>query len=518
MHRLFLPLVFILIACLAWASYREFTQPSPAFERYKEMYNSLYNEAYDQAATQPEQAILYARFAADLAEFAQDSVQQGEAHHLAAYFAEKQGFYGMAIRQYQRAYLAHPQTLQKAVMLKNMAYCYQNAGNPLKAKPIVAKAVENFSRLDDQENLSQALQLAGNNYRRLENYQAAHAHFRRAIALHKDTVPKHQRRLASLYSDFARLKEQVTQPDSAIYYQRLALELPHAKPSPNLLCMRVTRLAWYYLRAQQLAPARQTIERALQIKPTTLLYQVMLEATRSLLLFVERRPRQGRQVMERCDSLLAELRTPAPNLAQQKFVHKLAYEINRSGKRVLSRLAFYGDSARYVPHRDWFAQRYGYEKALYDKVMFNIALKDSLVIAKAPPQTQLNIIQRIGLGWWLALVGALALGGGGVYYLRSRAQRAHVQSIEAQISFIEAIKRSPIKGYEDLKPAEMDMLQRVQVGLKRALKPDEIKMLVMVARGYTYKQVSVNTGVKEDTIKSRMRRIKKACGDDFLQG
>jgi DNA-binding CsgD family transcriptional regulator len=185
---------------------------------------------------------------------------------------------------------------------------------------------------------------------------------------------------------------------------------------------------------------------------------------------------------------------------------------------VLSRLAFYGDSARYVPHRDWFAQRYGYEKALYDKVMFNIALKDSLVIAKAPPQTQLNIIQRIGLGWWLALVGALALGGGGVYYLRSRAQRAHVQSIEAQISFIEAIKRSPIKGYEDLKPAEMDMLQRVQVGLKRALKPDEIKMLVMVARGYTYKQVSVNTGVKEDTIKSRMRRIKKACGDDFLQG
>jgi hypothetical protein len=234
----------------------------------------------------------------------------------------------------------------------------------------------------------------------------------------------------------------------------------------------------------------------------------MLQATQGFLLFVERKETQALEAISRSDTLLNRLSQRSKSLIQQKFAYKLSYEINQSGYKLLKRLCFYSEQrARFAPHKKWFAQRLENDRLLYTQTRVNVALKDSLEIARATPKV--HVVNKLSPWWWALMAATLAIGGLVVYMARAKKIKAETEQVQAHTDFIETIKASPIKGFDELGKAEINMLTEAEYRLKRKLKLEEIQMLIMVSRDYKYSEISVNLGIKESAARVRMQRFRE---------
>jgi len=148
------------------------------------------------------------------------------------------------------------------------------------------------------------------------------------------------------------------------------------------------------------------------------------------------------------------------------------------------------------------------EKALYEGLRVSVALKDSLVIARSAPKTQ--VVRPIN-PWWGALMVAVVMAGGWLLYLRRE------KTLKAHTDYVKAIKASPIKGFDEPKPQEIEVLQEVETRVGQRLKIDEIKILLMIARGYTYNQIALATYIPNGTIKTIVKRLKDQCKVDNIR-
>ncbi|EAY24544.1 tetratricopeptide repeat domain protein [Microscilla marina] len=504
-----------LALCLAFAQ-ATYAQTTPS-KKTKSPFDSLYAKAYQVGNAQPDSAIHYASQATRAS---QKPEEQANAHNLLAFYALNQGYYALAIKHYQKAYDLYKQPSQKAVMLKNIAFCYKNAGNYEKATSIAKKTVQNFTTLQDTTNLIEAFNLLANCYTVQDNFGNTSETFKKAIQL---TQGKHKAKLANIYDDLARLKENQTQYDSAIHYQRLALER-FAEPNAARKCTRLVRLSWYYMLNQNARQARQHLNQALALKQTSPVSHIMLQATHGLLLFVERQEPEARQAIGRSDTLLKHLRQRSSHPIQQKFARKLAYEINQSGYQLLKHLCFYSEQrARFAPHKQWFAERLQYSQQLYEEIQLRVHARDSLVIARTQPKTQVRVVRQISPWWWVVIAATIAIGGLWLYKARAQTIKARIQEVQAetervqaqaeqvqaQADFVEAMKASPIEGLGDIKPQETHLLQEAAHRLQRPLEPDEVKLLVLVVRGCAYKRIAEELKISEGATKMRAQRLKE---------
>lgn len=499
-----------IFAGLAWALALNIAQAQPA-PGSQARYDSLYAKAYHIGKHHPDSAIHYARLAL---EATTQSTPKGNAHNLFAFYAQRQGYYGAAIQHYRSAYDLYTTPAQKASALKKIAFCYINADNYRQAIPIARKAVQNFSNLGATTRLVEALNLLANCYNDQGNFGDADSTFKKAIALaHAHAKSK----LPNIYGDLARLKEKQQQYDSAAHYQRRALE---RFPNPDLRkkCIRLARLGWYYILSEDSKQARRCIDAARRLKQYEGESSIVLQAVHGFLLFVERKETQARQAIRRSDSLLKRLRAHSAHPLQQKYTRKLAYEINASGYKILRRLSFYSSQrARFAPHQQWFADRMRHEKQLLDQIKVNVQLKDSLIIERTQPKTELKIINKVSLWWWVIIVAALVIGVIWVYKARTQKLRAEAQRVQARTDLVKAIETSPIKGFENLSDYETQIIHKAEDRLRRKATADEIKLLVWVARKYTYNQIAVNLGIREDTVKTRIKRLRQRCGVDNIR-
>ncbi|WP_299465539.1 sigma factor-like helix-turn-helix DNA-binding protein [uncultured Microscilla sp.] len=490
----------------AWASAQTTNHPQP-----KSLYDRLYAQAYRAGNTQPDSAIYYARQAATATKKPAD---QAKAHWLIGFYARKQGYYGLAIQHYQYAYNLYKQPIQKATMLKNIAFCHKNVGNYQAAIPIVRQAVQRFAKLKEVNYHIEALNLLANCHNAETNFGNAQLTYIQAVEMAK----KHSKpqKLASIYTDFANFKENQHQYDSAVHYQRLALE-GFNEPNAIRKCTRLVRLSWYCILNKNAGQARYYLDEAFRVEQNGAECNVLLYAIQGFLLFVERQEAEARQAIERSDSLLKHLRQSSSHPIQQKFARKLACEINQSGYKILQSLCFYSNERpRFAPHKQWFAQRLQYSQQLYNEIHLRVALRDSLVIARATPRV--NIVRQITPWWWLVMVAAIAIGGLWLYQARTQKIRAETRRVQAQVNFVETIKASPVQGMGDLSKAEVGMLAKIEHHQKAKLTADEVRMFVMVVRGgYTYKAISLRTNFTEGNIKTKVRRAKKACGVSNLK-
>ena len=553
-------------------------------------YDSLYAKAYHAGNHQPNSAIHYAQQAIKLT---QDSTKQAQAHKLIAFYSSRLGYYAMAVQHYQKAYDLYIKPAQKATMLDNIALCYQNIGNYEQALTLMKKAVKRYEKLQDSVKLCRILHILANCYRSQQEYKSAQQAFSRAIHI---AQANNKTRLVSIYSDLARLKEQQTQYDSAVYYQRFALE-QFAETNAIKKCTRLARLSWYYILAEKPRLARQCMGKAQSIKQNGIESTAILHAINGFLLFVEHKEAQAKQAIGRSDSLLKHLREQSTSPVQQKFARKLAYEINQSGYKLLRHVWFYSENkARFAPLKQWFADRLAYEKERYGEIKIRVALKDSLQIERAKPKNQTNIIHQISLWQWIVLAATIAIGIGWVYNRRTKKLQAHNEKAkahkgklqaykdkaeaeakklqaykdkteaevkklqaykdktEAEVKklqaykdkaeaeakklqaykdkaeaeakklqaetelaaahkeFVQAIRFSLLRGFEDVSDAEIEILIKVEKLLGK--RPDTInmKILLLISRGHTYVEAAVKLKLNEGAVKTRVQRLKEACG------
>lgn len=471
-------------------------------------YDSLYAKAYSLGNTQPDSAIHYARQASRAT---QKTEEQAKAHWLIGFYARKQGYYGLAIQHYRKAYALYAAPKQKAMVLKNIALCYKNVGNHQEAIPIVFKAVQNFKALNDTSNLSRALQLLADCYRIQRSYYAADTCFRQALDI--CIKQKNKARVASIYDDLAFFKKQEMRHDSAAYYQRLALAT-FQEPNTTKQMMRLSRLAWYYMRSTRPDSAQHYLRQAQAIKtrnPKALIY---LYATEGFMQFVAHHDSTARRTYQRCDSLLQLLSESSPSPAQQKFVAKLNYEIYHSGYQALGMLWSETERQKYSHVRAWFKEKMLPQKMLYDEISLRVVLTDSLVIERAKPK--IEVITKIAPWWWALMAGVLAVGGLLLYWARTQEAKARekeaqakTEQMQAQTDFVEIIKASDVEGFDRIKPQEANLLQEAAQRLRRKLKPNETKLLVMSVRNYTYKQIGEALDISKDAAKMRAQRLKE---------
>ena len=465
-------------------------------------YASLYKFAYSVGNQKPDTAILYAQKAIHKA---QNKTQKANAHHLLAFYAQKQGYYGLAVIHYKKALQFYNKPLRRNTLLNNMAACYKNAGNIQEAIKIGRKVSKHFAQQTDSVKFSYSINLLANCYRDLHAYHQSDSLFRLSLVLTKKFIPKN---LSNVYHDYARLQEKLNAHQTGIQLLRRSIALSdNAKPLSKKI--RFIQLASLYLQAKKLDSAQHFIHKAQSIPETSQKTLIFLLATEGLLHFVNREEAKARKNYQICDSLLKKLRTHSSLLIQKKFARKTAYEVYQQAYELLNNLWFYsGNKAQFAEPKDWFKQRMEHEKELYESIKISVALKDSLVIARTTPKTQ--VVRRLNPWWWALMAAVLVAGGWLLYRRRERTLRAHTD-------FVQAIKASPIKGFDNPKPQEIAMLTEIESRIKRQLKLKEIKILLMIARQSSYNQIHLATGIAIGTIKSIVKRLKDLCGVENIR-
>ena len=132
-----------------------------------ETYNHLYKFAFHKGNQQPDLAISYAQKAIKKAH---NSTEKANAHYLVAFYAQYQGYYGLAIIHYNKALELYSTSLNKTTILNNMATCYKNAGKPWQAIKIGEKVFKHFAHKKDSVKLSFTINLLANCHRDVASY------------------------------------------------------------------------------------------------------------------------------------------------------------------------------------------------------------------------------------------------------------------------------------------------------------------------------------------------------------
>ena len=165
----------------------------------------------------------------------------------------------------------------------------------------------------------------------------------------------------------------------------------------------------------------------------------------------------------------------------------------------------------------WYKEQGDSQKEMFDKTKAQIVLQDSLVVVSTKSTTIVKVteVRKISM-YWLLILGV-------VFTICARAiYRWRTKTIHAHADFVKTIKRSPIKGFEDMTSQEIQILIKIEKLLPKKLLPknlnsDDVKILLMIARGFRYKDISPKTGLKEGAIKTRVKRIKDLCGLDNIR-
>lgn len=458
-------------------------------------YKSLYAKAYNLGTTNPDSAIYYAQQALLLA---QNNQERAKTHWLKAYYSHQTGYYRLAIQHYQKAYDLYQGKKQKAAMLNNIAYCYKNIGDHQTAIPIATKATQNFTNLQDTTKLISSLNLLGNCYGVMHNYGDADSTLKFAARLAKKIQSGE---ILKIYSDLARLKAKELEYSLAVHYQKLSLKV---YPEQNLsrTCLRFIKLSRYYLPLEKPDSAQYYLNKALAIDQQSLEVKVYLQATKGLLHFINREEAEGKAAYRLCDTVLKQLREHSPHLIQQKYARKTALEVYQSAYDVVSKLWMYGDRAQFAPLKAWFKKRMDTERDRYQDIQVSVALKDSLVIERTTPKTQ--VVSQVN-PWWLALVMTILVVGGWLLYQRRE------RSLRAYQDFVKAVQMSPIKGFDHPREKEIAMLMEIETRLGRKLRLKEIKILLKIGRGDSYNKIFVDLGIPVGTIKSIVNNLKEKC-------
>ena len=202
----------ILLFCFAITSLSYAQKDSTKFDK-------LYQKGKTLRDTYPDSAIHYAQLAIKTI---RKPNKQAKAHWLIGFCSRKQGYYSMAIQHYKQAYNLYKKPLKKASVLENIAWCYENAGNYKAAIPIATKAIKRYQQLQDSARLARALHLLANCQRHQKTFSQADISYRQALQIAQQQ--NNTKKLASIYSNFSQLKEATHEPDSAIYYQRYAID------------------------------------------------------------------------------------------------------------------------------------------------------------------------------------------------------------------------------------------------------------------------------------------------------
>ena len=466
-------------------------------------FTQLYTKAYKIAATYPDSAIHYARLALQSTSKPQE---QATAHDLWGFYAVRQGYYSMALEHYQQAYNLYSKPLKKSMMLDNLAVCYKNIGNVKMAIPIFDKAVLKFSQIEDSVRIAESLYFLSDCYLAVHNLQAADSTLRLAIKIGERL--QHSK-LGVFYNSYAYYQEKMNRFDSAVYYQKRAIQRDVGKDlaKKSILFSDLARL---YLQSDQKDLARKTLKKAETLannQPKALLHCLLVKG---MLLFLDKKDEAAYQSYVLCDSILKQLRQEAGDLVQQQYTRKKSHEMHKTGYEFFMRVFSDSDRPRIVSIRQWYQDRMYYEKALFDNIKFSVALKDSLAIERARTQPKVQVNRVISPWWWVAL--AIVVLGGAVLVYDYRAK-----ALEAHTNFVEAVEINPIKGFDKITKQEVKRLERIETLTRRKLKTDDIKILVMIGRGYNYNQIALASDLKVGTIKTRVKRLKDKCEVDNIR-
>lgn len=479
-------------ACLALACSFAHAQSPQTTQQYK----ALYARAYKLSADYPDSTIHYAHQAAQLEGIT--PAQRAKAYWLAGYYSRIQGYYGFALQHYQKAYELHPKPISKAQILVNMAVCYRNSGNYNKAIPIAERAVERFRQLADSSLYAHALQILGNCYTLQLNLGAADTCFKAAVKLANKPT-----QLASIYTDYACVKANLKQYPQAIAMQRQALK-DYPQPNPNKTSLRLIHLAEFYLRGfARPDSALHFIERARALQPKSYFVRYFVEAMQGVYHLSQQQDSLATARFARADSVLEHMAAHSDVPVQKKFARKLGVDAYELAQDVLHHLYTYGGKKPYYKQKlVWARQRLQAERLRFTDIKLSVTLQDSLVIERAKPKT--HMITRLTPWGWALLLGALGLLVGIVYTYR-------IRQLQAGARFLEALKHSPIKGFDQVSLAEVNSIEEIQDRMRKQLKPETIKILLLIGRGYNYNQISQKVGLTVGNIKSRVKRVKDEC-------
>ncbi|OJJ21310.1 hypothetical protein BKI52_12160 [marine bacterium AO1-C] len=478
---------FIILSIYLSISWCGFGQP--------ETYANLYKLAFNEGDHRPDLAILHAQKAVKRA---QSNTEKANAHYLVAFYAQHQGYYGLAIIHYTKALQFYRASKKKTAILNNIATCYKNAGKTQEAIKIGRQVSKRFAQQQDTTRFTYTINLLANCYRDLANYNQSDSLFRFSLQLTQRFIPAN---LPNVYQDYARLQEKLGDYTTGIHYLKQAIELSTLK-KPIQRKIRLTQLARMYLQAKKTDSARYFLDQAVAIPQKSPKSAIFLLATEGLFHFINRKESKALQNYQQCDSLLKQLREHSSHLVQKKYARKTAYEVYQQAYELLNNLWFFGDRERFVEPKNWFKQRMDQEKELYEGIKVSVALKDSLVIARSAPKTK--VVRQFNPWWWALMIMAVVAGGWLLYRRREKTLKAHTD-------YVKAIKASPIKGFDHPKPQEIEILQRIETRLGQKLKIDEIKILLMIGRGYTYNQITLATSIANGTIKTIVKRLKDQC-------
>ncbi|HAS41284.1 MAG TPA: hypothetical protein DCS93_12435 [Microscillaceae bacterium] len=484
---------FIILGVLLSISWNSFSQT--------QTYAHLYKLAFHESDHRPDLAISYAQKA--LKE-ARNRSEKANAHYLVAFYAQYQGYYGLAIIHYNQAFRLYTTSQKKTTILNNMATCYKQAGKTREAIKIGRQVSKRFAQQQDTVKFSYTINLLANCYRDLANYNQSDSLFRFSMQLTKRFVTPN---LPNVYQDYACLQERLGNYSNGIRFLKQAIALSDTS-KPIQKKIRLTQLARMYLHAKKLDSAGYFLDQAISIPQRSLKSTILLSATEGLFHFINRNEQRALKSYHQCDSLLSQLHEHTSHLVQKKYARKTAYEVYQQAYKLLNNLWFFGNKERFEQPKNWFKQRMNQEKALYEGIQVSVALKDSLVIARSAPKTQ--VVRQINPWWWALMVAVVVAGGWLLYRRREKA-------LQAQTDYVKAIKTSPIKGFDEPKPQEIAVLQQVETRVGQRLKIDEIKILLMIGRGYTYNQITLATYIPNGTIKTIVKRLKDQCGVENIR-
>jgi hypothetical protein len=446
-------------------------------------FTETYKKARAFTTSQPDSAMLWAYKSWLLT---QNNTEKYKASYLIAYSANRLCLSSVALHWYNQASIITHDSTQKYDALNSKAAIYLRIGNYGQADSLNKQSIAYFKKQNDTYSLSYSYELQGAILQQRGNYGALDL-FRQALQLRKQQTSQNE--IGTIYRSIAKAFASFNIPDSAVYYQKKAIE-SYPMKSPNQVAIQQIFLAKYLLLADQTSaalPHLQTAER-LRKRPLT---ELLRCHTFGLYLSRLDVPAHAKRIFARCDSLLTRALAAAPDAPTRKAISAQAVDM-------------YADALQIKTLPDSTRLSYQAQLKLAQKHLkvanANLKLKERYY-SQALGKGALPLGGTSGQSIWQwapVLIGIAGLVFGGYMWQRSKQQ--------TQVA---------VEPLPDPLAQENAFLEEVVAALgneANKLKLIDHETIKQLCKGKSYNKIGEELNAKGDTIKTRLNRLAKNAG------
>lgn len=488
----------------------------------QQSYEKAYIKTRALTNTSPDSAMLWAEKCLGLAK---TNGQYYGAYYLRGFNAYKLCMYQQAMYDYHkaRAYTI-PNSKNYFKVNNSLGDVYLKTGKYAKAVEFNQLSINYNKRNKIWVNLSYAYNVKANILHQ-QNDKAALSVFYEALELRKKHAPKDA---GYVYEDMAKAFATFGMPDSAVAYQRLALQDYPIKSASKTATLH-TQLAKYLLLSNQTAQAFAHLQQVAYLKKPPMTQLFWMHTLSMYYASIEAQTK-ALQAFARCDDLLGDILDKATDIVTWRTVNKYANEMYNNAlalpylskterKLYDNRIKFIKTSLGYLEaeakHKDD-----DYQKKIKEKIKKNQQLKtDSAKLKLLVPRqgTANSRVQHTPDSHYLFMVFSLlaALGGmraGAWWFLRKlrsgKPAAPPKNTIEAPVAKPAPVSPKIRKNMMD----ENGLIKTLEEKMDKKLKKTTRTMVFLYYSGLSFAEVAQATNITSEAVRARFKNVAKQAG------